>query len=202
MRANIPLRLARSAAFSAVSVLLAVGAHWFAGGAAPTPRALLVGGLAVMAGAAALAGRERSPVAVVGLLLAAQASLHQLLGPAEQSGGVAYLPGTYEFGLYDPAVYEDCHPLSVRAGMLFAHLTAALITGWWLSRGETLVWSILHRIGTRAARWLRPLLAGLTAADGAVPRPCPREPERTRPRYAGHLRHTVVRRGPPVLLLS
>ena len=56
MPANVSLRIARSAAFSAVCVLLALGAHWFAGGAGPTPRVLLVGWLAVMAAATDRAG--------------------------------------------------------------------------------------------------------------------------------------------------
>jgi hypothetical protein len=189
MRATLSLRLARSAAFSVVCVLLAVGAHRFAGGAGPTPRSLLVGGIVVMTGATCVAGRERSPSAVVGLLLTAQAFLHQLLGPATP-------PVT-------PVVpsHPHDHPLSVRVGMLSLHLTAALITGWWLSRGEAAVWAILGRLGAGAFRWLVPLLALLRQAAGSAgsrPRVTPYA-HAARPRPQAHLRHAVIRRGPPVL---
>ncbi|ETK36779.1 hypothetical protein [Microbispora sp. ATCC PTA-5024] len=189
MRASASLRLARSAAFSVVCVLLAVGAHRFAGGAGPTPRVLLVGGLAVLAGAAAVAGRERSPSVVVALVVAAQVFLHELLGPAAPPAAVV-VPGAHGHG----------HPLSVRAGMLVAHLTAALITGWWLSRGEAALWSILRRIGAGALGWLAPLLALLQAGSLVPGRPrvlpCAAAGA---PGRAVMLRHAVVRRGPPLL---
>ncbi|GAA0385774.1 hypothetical protein GCM10009530_40910 [Microbispora corallina] len=190
MRASVSLRLARSAAFSVVCVLLAVGAHRFAGGAGPTPRVLLVGGLAVLAGAAAVAGRERSPSVVVALVVAAQVFLHELLGPAGPPAAAVVVPGAHGHG----------HPLSVRAGMLVAHLTAALITGWWLSRGEAALWSILRRIGAGAWGWLAPLLALLHAGSLVPGRPrvfpCVAAGA---PGRAVMLRHAVVRRGPPRL---
>ncbi|WP_055478610.1 hypothetical protein [Sphaerimonospora mesophila] len=201
MRANVPLRIARSATFSAVCVLLAVGAHWFAGGAGPTPRILLVGWLAVMAAATALAGRQRSPETIIGLVLAAQVLLHQMLGPARRPGVVPHPPVAHD-PAHELGLYEHGEPLSVRAGMLVAHLTAALITGWWLSRGEALVWSILRRIGVRAVRWFRPLLGRIGAGDDVVPRPRSRGPEPVLPGCAVLLRHAVIRRGPPGLLLS
>lgn len=204
----------RSAAFAAVCVFLATCAHWFAGGGGPTLQALLAGGLVVMAGATVVAGRERPPAVIVGLLLAAQAFLHKLLdvtappaelpaplpvhaavhGPAAAhgTGGAALPVGAHE--------YEN--PLTVGAGMLLAHLVAALVTGWWLSRGEAVVWSILRRIGAEAIRWLGPprIVSG-TGAIG-VAGPVAPEPDAVKPRSAGALRHSVVRRGPPGVLLS
>lgn len=200
MRANIVLRIARSAIFSAVCMLLAVGAHWFAGGAGPTTRVLLTGWAIVMAAATALAGRQRSPATVIGLVLAAQVLLHQMLGPAERPRVAPHPPVAHDV-VHELGLYEYGEPLSVRAGMLVAHLTAALITGWWLSRGEALVWSILRRMGARAARLFRPLLGRTAAGDGVAPRP--REPEPVRYGYAVVLlRHAVIRRGPPRFLLS
>ncbi|MEU7694762.1 MFS transporter [Microbispora sp. SCL1-1] len=187
MRAALPLRLARSAAFSVVCVLLAVGAHWFAGGAAPTPQALLIGGAGVMTVAAATAGRERSPLVVIGLLLAAQVFLHELLGSLALSTETTAVAHT--------------HRLGVGTGMLTAHLTAALITGWWLSRGEAALWSILHRIGTGAIHWLRALLTLFQFLARIRPRPRLASYNLDRePRREAVLRHAVVRRGPPVLV--
>ncbi|MEZ0072061.1 MFS transporter [Planotetraspora sp. GP83] len=183
MRANLPLRLARSAAFAVVCVLLAVGAHRFAGGAGPAPQIILWGGLVVMAVSASLAGRERSPSTVIGLLLAAQVFLHELFGPA-----------------VTPVGGPHGHRLSVSLGMLIAHLTAALITGWWLARGEAALWGILHRLGAGAIRWLGLLLAVLQADLAGASGPLVVGFERVeRPRQGRVLRHSVIRRGPPVL---
>ncbi|MEN3539413.1 MFS transporter [Microbispora sp. ZYX-F-249] len=194
MRASLSFRLARSAAFSAVCVLLAVGAHRFAGGGGPTPAALLTGVLVVSAGAAVAAGRERSPQAIVGLLLGAQAFLHFLLDVTASAADAGH--ATWHGGL------------SAQTGMLTAHLTAALLTGWWLARGEEALWSVLRGIGAGAGRCLRAvaaLLAALSApldADLAAARRPRRRPAAGAgrpPRSAGVLRHAVVRRGPPVL---
>lgn len=189
MRATLSFRLARSAAFAAVSVLLAMGAHWFAGGGGPTTGALLTGVLAVTAGAAVAAGRERSPQVIVGLLVGAQAFLHLLFDVTASAGEPGHL--TWHGGL------------TTQTGMLTAHLTAALLTGLWLSRGEEALWSVLRRIGAGAARWLTmlaTLVALLRAGLAGITRPRVRAtPGRPRaPRPAWVLRHAVVRRGPPV----
>lgn len=187
MRAALPLRLARSAAFTVVCVLLAVGAHWFAGGGAPTLPALLAGGAVVMTTATAMAGRERSPWVVIGLLLSAQVFLHELLGsrsPSMETTAVAH-----------------SHRLGVSAGMLTAHVTAAVVTGWWLSRGEAALWSILRGIGTGAIHWLRAVLAACHVFARLRPRPRLASYDLSRePRREAVLRHAVIRRGPPVLV--
>ncbi|MEU6408991.1 MFS transporter [Microbispora sp. NPDC046933] len=193
MRATLSFRLARSAAFSAVCVLLAVGAHRFAGGGGPTPAALLTGVLTVTAGAAVAAGRERSPQTIVALLAGAQAFLHCLL---DVTGSAAVSHPTWHGGL------------SAQTGMLTAHLTAALLTGWWLSRGEEALWSVLRGIGAGAVRCLRAVAAlvrallalrGADLAGAGRPRPRALPGSERAPRTAGVLRHAVVRRGPPVL---
>lgn len=195
MRATLSFRLARSAAFSAVCVLLAVGAHRFAGGGGPAPAALLTGVLTVTAGVAVAAGRERSPQTIVGLLAGAQVFLHCLL---DATGPAAVSHPTWHGGL------------SAQTGMFTAHLTAATLTGLWLSRGEEALWSVLRAIGSGAVRCLRAVavlvraLLALRGADlagtGRPRRRAMRNSERA-PRTAGVLRHAVVRRGPPVLLV-
>ncbi|WP_327045945.1 MFS transporter [Microbispora sp. NBC_01189] len=189
MRATLSFRLARSAAFAAVSVLLAMGAHWFAGGGGPTTGALLTGLLAVTAGAAVAAGRERPPQVIVVLLVGAQAFLHLLFDVTASTGAPAHL--TWHGGL------------TTRTGMLTAHLTAALLTGLWLSRGEEALWSVLRRIGAGAARCLTTLAAltallraGLAGITRPRVRATPGPARALRPAWV--LRHAVVRRGPPV----
>lgn len=185
MRANLPLRLTRSAAFAAVCVMLGAGAHWFAGGGGLRPQVLLVGGLVVMTTVAALAGRERSPATVIALLLAAQIFLHQLLGHGDISGSRPYE-----------------HDLGVSLGMLVAHATASLITGWWLARGEAAVWAILRRLGGHAMRGLRALLTYLLVDVSETPCPPPVRTGHVEVSPPVHvLRHAVIRRGPPILIV-
>ncbi|UGQ15202.1 hypothetical protein LO772_17530 [Yinghuangia sp. ASG 101] len=92
-------------------------------------------------------------------------------------------------------------------GMLAAHLVAALAAGWWLRRGEAALFGLfrlLRRLHTSAVAPLRTVLALLF---GTVP--CGHAPaavRRTRasePRPVSvHLRHAVVRRGPPAFALA
>jgi hypothetical protein len=185
MHARFPLRLARSAAFAVVCVTLAALGHWLADGSGTRPSAVFGGGAAVLVAAVALAGRERSPVVIGGFLVAAQVLLHELFTGAAAGGALTNL--------------AHGQGLSVDLGMIIAHLTATLITGWWLARGEAALWSILRRAATRAARRLFLLLG--------VPPVQPRRPSSARharvaagPAGPRILRHAVIRRGPPLLL--
>lgn len=175
MHANLSLRLTRSAAFSAVCVSLAALAHWLAGGSGPGPLMLVMGGGAVLALGLVLGGRERS-TATVGLALAAtQVGLHELFGT---TFGPA--PGTLHHG----------QGLSEGLGMLLAHLSATLITGWWLARGEAALWAVLRRLGVLilpTAVPVSPLSVRLA--------PLPRFTWIVR---RSALRHIVSRRGPPL----
>ncbi|GII55261.1 hypothetical protein Pth03_36500 [Planotetraspora thailandica] len=189
MRAHLPLRLVRSAAFTVVCVLLAVAAHVFSGGARPAPQALAAGGLIVIAAATALAGRERPPAAVMGLLVAAQVMLHQLFAVSGQAH-----PAT--------VIHRHGSGLSEGLGMALAHLTAATITGWWLAQGEAALWSVLRRAGDQAAHRLsavfRPAaITGRPASSRTTPAP-PAWPYEGAGRGEA-LRHAVIRRGPPVV---
>ncbi|MBO3750172.1 MFS transporter [Streptosporangiaceae bacterium NEAU-GS5] len=180
MRANLPLRVIRAAAFAVVCVLLAVVAHRFAGGAGPTANAMLVGGLAVMAAAAALAGRERSPATVVGLLVSAQVLLHFLLGSS-------LAPAFH--------VHDVKGGLGAAVGMIAAHGTASLLTGWWVAQGEAALWAVLRRAYGRALRLLLPVSTVFEPVGAAS---APVWAEAPRPRRL-ILRHAIPRRGPPVL---
>ncbi|MGC5016395.1 MFS transporter [Streptosporangium sp. DT93] len=183
MRARPPLRLLRAAAFSAVCTTLAVLGHAVAGGSIPAVWAVAAGGSAVMAVAVPLAGRERStPTISVGLSVL-QLSSHEL------------------FALSDPAAPPHWHAhgggLGESLGMLLAHLTATLITGWWLARGETVLWALLrsaaHRLG--ALLGLATLSAPRPPAGDGTPRARPHDASRV---VRTVLRHCVSRRGPPL----
>ncbi|MEO3807646.1 MFS transporter [Sphaerisporangium sp. B11E5] len=187
MRARLPLRLARAAAFTVVCVGLAVLGHRVAGGAGPAWQAVGVGGGAVVLLAALVAGRERSPLTITLFLIGTQAGLHQLLG-ASAGGAPLRLHLTHEAGL------------GADIGMLLAHLTATLITGWWLAQGESALWSVLRRVGTLAVRALRRVLALLSGVPAGVPwRREPRPPRHLHLAPARReLRNSVRRRGPPL----
>ncbi|MGP3958091.1 MFS transporter [Nonomuraea sp. 3N208] len=178
MRAQLPLRFARAAAFSAVCVILATLAHVAGGGSGPEPWAAGLG-LAVVAGLGmALCGRERSPATINGVLAVAQLGLHELFAGDDTA--------------YVSVVSAHGHGggLAVDAGMVLAHLTASLITGVWLARGEAALWSLLRRLGRRFVL-LRPVAAPAVrlVAPVVFTRVVPPQPG---------FRHCLARRGPPL----
>lgn len=174
MRAELPFRLARAAAFSAVCVALAALAHWVAGGSGPGPVTLAAGFCGALAPAVLLGGRERAGSSVVLLLGATQVGLHELFGTTFRAA---------------PEMLHHGKGLSEGLGMFLAHLTATLITGWWLARGEAALWSVLRRLFLRLLPWSRPVLHPWVRPATPVARAAA-------PRSA--LRHIVSRRGPPL----
>ncbi|GGK93664.1 hypothetical protein Sme01_58620 [Sphaerisporangium melleum] len=187
MRARLPLRLARAAVFTVVCVGLAVLGHRLAGGSGPHYWAVMAGWAGVTIGATLLAGRERSPRTIVGFLVGAQIFLHELFGAAGGAGSPAGLHVSHGEGL------------GAALGMIIAHLTVTLITGWWLAQGESALWSMLRRAGGRALRGLSRLLALLGAGAAPLPPATGRPPRRILAERAREaLRHTVSRRGPPL----
>lgn len=99
--------------------------------------------------------------------------------------------------------------------MLLGHLIAAVLVGWWLRRGEAALWRLIRLAGSAARelqQWSAPLgralalvaavlrgLLGMAGAAGRGPRP---DREEYRLPVAAVLRHSVVRRGPPVAVLA
>lgn len=84
-------------------------------------------------------------------------------------------------------------------GMLAAHLVAAVAAAWWLRRGEAALFGVLTRLHSAAVAPLRAVLALLfgTVPAGRVPSPVRRARRTASMPRAAHLRHDVVRRGPP-----
>ncbi|MFI6602583.1 MFS transporter [Nonomuraea sp. NPDC050536] len=202
MRARLPLRLTRSAAFAAVCVCLGALAHVAGGGSAPGPAVVGVALCAAFALALAVSGRERSTAAINTALVGAQIVLHELFAITTALDPLS--PTSSAPGGFWAALLERLSPggtpgeagghaqgLSVGLGMWVAHLLATLVTGWWLARGEAALWSLLRRLGRRLTL-LRPLPRILPVRRAvpyfyllAVPMPAPVE-------------HSVSRRGPPL----
>ncbi|WP_239137261.1 MFS transporter [Sphaerisporangium rufum] len=185
MRARLPLRLLRAAVFAVVCVLLAVAGHRAAGGAGPAGWAVAAATAAVTAVTALLTGRERSAQTINGFLVATQFVLHELFGASESGISAAFH-------------LRHGDGLGTDIGMLTAHLTVTLITGWWLARGEYALWSVLRRLGTLVVRPLLALLALLARGPAGPVRPAAPAPRHLLPVMAPRLRHAVSRRGPPL----
>ncbi|MDH6577469.1 hypothetical protein [Kitasatospora sp. MAP5-34] len=113
----------------------------------------------------------------------------------------------------DPQAYTATaavpHPglLGMSTAMLLGHLAAALLAGWWLRRGEATLWRLVRLTATVAQEYAAPLrtafalLAALllgTATDRRPTGPGPERAEDWRLPVAAALRHSLIRRGPPV----
>jgi hypothetical protein len=181
MRAQLPLRIARTAVFSAVCVTLAALAHVLGGGQGPAPWAAGLGLAAVTGLGLALCGRERSAATINTVLVVVQLGLHELFASDDTAYVTAYV------AVHGHGAEQG---LAVDAGMLIAHLTATLVTGLWLARGEAALWSLLRRVGRRLLL-LRPVAAP------AVRRCAPIVFTRAVPLQPG-FRHCLARRGPPL----
>ncbi|GAA2429317.1 hypothetical protein GCM10010191_48390 [Actinomadura vinacea] len=187
-------RTSRAAAFAAVCVSLATLGHTLTSTVTVPVWAIAAGFGGVLAVALVLAGHERSLATILGGLLGGQFALHSLYAaatapplpalPADPASGhhqIASVPG-YESSL----------------AMTLAHVAAAVVSAWWLRRGERAAWTLARRVAALADRSLRVLLV-LLRVEPAVP------PARTSPvtaviatGTAGRvLRYQVVRRGPP-----
>ncbi|MET8507272.1 hypothetical protein ABZV60_21810 [Streptomyces sp. NPDC004787] len=178
----------------------------------PVPPSSLLTAFAVTAALAwSAAGRRRGPLAVASGLTAVQGVLHLILGAGEHPGPtgadpMAAMPGmTHTADASHLAGAAMSGPMGSDsaagsgAGMLAAHLLAALACGLWLARGEAALFALARTAGARAAVPLRLLLAAVRVRVPAPPRARrPLRPARRTRRPRGVLlAHTVSRRGPP-----
>lgn len=207
-------RLARSAVFAGVCVVVTGLGHALMSGAGMPVWALGYAFACVTAGAWWLTGRERGAVVVTGATVGTQLALHGLFTLSQMVPGLGTsaagdpsqstpsMPGMPGMLMPAPASADShlaahmaAHEWS--AGMLLAHTLAAVVCGLWLWRGE----AAAHRLGRALAAFaMAPLRRALRAF--AVPAPtAPAFP----PVYVAAvrlpelrvLRHAVVRRGPP-----
>lgn len=194
------LRSTRAAIFAAVCASLAAAAHTLAAHTAVAPWSVAVGFAAVYAVAWTLGGAERSLITIMGGLLGGQFALHSLFTSAMP--GMSAMSGTSAPGMGHVsehlATATPGHPGGWSA-MTLAHVAAAVLSAWWLRRGERAAWRLARWAATLASRPVRMLLALLDAPPRAVVA-APISSRTTAPSRASRarlLRHAVVRRGPP-----
>jgi hypothetical protein len=215
-------RLARSAVFAAVCVVASALGHAMMSGSSMPVWALGYAFAGVTAGAWWLAGRERGALAVTGATVVTQLSLHVLFMvsqmvhgtgvPATDAATLAGMPGMGSStlsvstvagsqGATHAGMNMGSHEWSM--GMLLAHTLAALVCGLWMWRGEAAV----YRLGRALAAFLvaplrRALLVCGTTGAPTAPRTRADVAPATRFRRCWTLRHSVIRRGPPVSPVS
>jgi hypothetical protein len=216
------LRAARAALFAALCITLSSTSHVLM---AHRPLPLAVVALAfaaVFVLAFALGGRERGFWAIGAAMVPLELAVDTLFTSGQQSCyGPAGGPVTGSWRSLHEAVI--CHggqvgsqlptvspaqaatteaTSSVLPWLLLAlHVAVGLLASWWLRRGEAAVHRMLRAVAVAA---FHPLLV---AVDDAVCHPVPR---RVRPAAAPApggltarpLLHSVVRRGPPVVLAA
>lgn len=218
------LRALRAAMFAALCVLLAAIGHMLMSGAAVPWWALSVGFAAASGAAWSLAGRERGILAVTGAAVAVQAVLHSAFSlaqplagsaaePALQSGTAGAEAAVHAHHAVHPMAEAASAPTAMHmaggghgasavpmafmspAGMLIAHLLAAVLCGLWLAHGERALFRVVRAVAARLRAPLRLLLRPVTAAHR--PRLRVRRPRRTRVLRQLFLVHAITSRGPP-----
>ncbi|MDN3351832.1 hypothetical protein [Actinomadura sp. DC4] len=172
-------RAARAVVFATVCVGLAITGHMMISGAPVPPLAAAGGLLGLTVMGAALAGTERSLATILGGLLGGQFMLHALFTAAQQGQHLTH--------------GSPMSPSSGGAAMTFVHVAAAIVSAWWLRRGERAVWGLAKRV---AAGLVRRVVLPSPSRVPAPPSPVAATAGVLSPRKA-FLRHVVVRRGPP-----
>jgi hypothetical protein len=137
--------LARAVVFATVCVVMSAGGHVLAGGAAVTAPALLIGVAGAFVLAAVLSGRERGPEVIIGATAAAQILLHELFATSAPPSALQT---------------DHVHGGMPGVGMTVAHLVLAVVSGWWLYRGESAFWLMVRLWGMAPLPKLRRLLVG------------------------------------------
>ncbi|MBO2452953.1 hypothetical protein J4573_38085 [Actinomadura barringtoniae] len=183
-------RLTRAVVFATVCMTLATVAHAVMSPASIPAWAVIVGFAGVLLVAGALAGHERSLPTIMGGLLGGQFVLHSLFSKAAS-------PVVHHAASGMPAQVMPEHGSG--NAMTLAHIAAAILSAWWLRRGERAAWALTRRLADRAERPVRLVLA-LLLTEPAAPPTVPGTVAATpvpAARPGRVIRHHVVRRGPP-----
>jgi hypothetical protein len=172
-------RAARAVVFATVCAGLAITGHMMVSRAAVPPLAAVGGLFGLTVVGAALAGTERSLATILFGLLGGQFMLHALFTAAQEGQHLTH--------------GHPMPPSSGSAAMTCVHVAAAIVSAWWLRRGERAVWDLAKRVAAVIIRRVRPPAPPRVPAP---PCPFPAAARAIEPREA-FLRHVVVRRGPP-----
>ena len=177
VRVSPGLRALRAIFFAAVCVLLSAGAHAYAGGA-PVPAGTLGPAVpAVFAGAYALGGRERTLVLLLLGTFAAQYGLHHLFSAGRTVSG--------------PAVAGEHAHDATSLTMVLSHAIMALLTAFWLARGEARLCALVRWACDRSFRLLILLFEPPVRPRAVL------APRRVAVPVSEVLRACIARRGPP-----
>ncbi|MFY7066946.1 hypothetical protein ACOQFV_31085 [Nocardiopsis changdeensis] len=187
MTENRACRPLRAGVFTLVCASLSAHGHALSSGHDVPLLGLLLGAAVVFAMAWAATGRRQGWAALTGWMLWGQFALHVAFSYVGSFG----VPHTASHS--GQVVAEAAAPAWTMIGM---HVLSALVSAWWLRRGENALFSFLRFM----ALTFLPLLLVL----GALP--APRGPVAPRPRSADaparirlpYLRHSLILRGPPV----
>ncbi|MBG0830041.1 hypothetical protein HS041_19935 [Planomonospora sp. ID67723] len=173
------LRLLRATAFAVVCVLMSLGMHVLAGGAAVDPAVLAAAVTPVGAGAFVLARRQQGLGVLLTAAFATQYGLHHVFSAAAAAA--------------QPPVPAHGHGgLAADVAMLLAHAVTALLSAYWLERGESALATLLRLLVASVLI----LLVWRAPAAGHVTRPIT---EQDGPSFLSRLLAAAVsRRGPPV----
>ncbi|MFC8827705.1 hypothetical protein ACFT9I_20460 [Streptomyces sp. NPDC057137] len=220
MGAGPALRLARTAVFAAVCVLVSGLGHALSSGGPLPPRVLALAFLPVCGAGWLLSRKERGVAAIVAASAAGQLLLHAVfsgLHPRPPGGHVGHGSG-HEGGGTGSGSGEMTHEafgelLSLNgltglldtsglgSGMIGAHLLAGLVCGLWLWRGDRAFVQLMGTLGLFVYERLR-FAHAVLSGGGPTYLPVLAPPVAYRPiRPPAQLPplHVVSRRGPPLL---
>ncbi|MBG0823721.1 hypothetical protein HS048_23660 [Planomonospora sp. ID91781] len=172
------LRLLRATVFAVACVTVSLGMHVLAGGAAVDPATPTAVVPLITGGAFVLARRQRGLGTLLTAAFAVQYGLHHLFTAA---------------AVQPPPVPGHGHGgLAADLGMLLAHAVTALLSAYWLERGETALATLLHLLVAAVVTLL------VWRAAPAVRRLLPPHVEEGGTRFVARLLDAAVsRRGPP-----
>ncbi|WP_285728765.1 hypothetical protein [Nocardiopsis sp. ATB16-24] len=190
MSENRPCRPLRAGVFTLVCASLSAHGHALCSGH-DVPLTGLLMGIAVVLGVSwVVAARRHGPLTLFGWMLWGQFALHVAFSHAQNAGRGHAAHTTTEAIASSPS----------GGWMIVVHVLTALVSAWWLHRGENALFAFLRFM----ALSLLPVLlfrdracvppAGAVAPGGGG--------DERAPSLLPYLRHARVLRGPPILLLD
>jgi hypothetical protein len=155
---SVVVRVLGAAVFATVCVYAALGTHVLAGGSGASLGVVVTATAVTAVGAFLVSGRRRGRGVLVAAAFAAQYGMHQVFGAGE---------------------HGSHHGSGV--GMLLAHVLLAVLSAWWLERGQDALVRLLGRSLARLwwAPWRGPVVpvpVRLVPAGGEPPVCVPQVP--------------------------
>ncbi|MCY9787433.1 hypothetical protein KIK06_26480 [Nocardiopsis sp. EMB25] len=205
MSESQPCRPLRAGVFTLVCASLSAHGHALSSGHDVPLAGLLLGVVVVMAMAWAAAKRRHGPLVLAGWMLWGQFALHLAFSYTQLWGGGH---GTHLAAADNPSLAADAAAYSANVAeaasggslstwqMLAMHVMAALLSAWWLHRGENSLFAFLRFM----ALTLFPLLIALgrvrVLPEPAIGRGPWNDEGRSQP-LLPYLRYARILRGPP-----